>query len=106
MESGKEGSSGSELKEVSGGWYLEPGVSITFSTKQPAGGYLVNEIFASKKEENHDAPTGFFAWKTAQPMVLSNKGIKATRMIKAGVEFMTLKCDLKVDKTSRKICRR
>ena len=106
MESGEESFSSPEHNEISGGWYLEPGVRIAFSTRQPAGGYLVNEIFASKKEENQDVPAGFFAWKAAGPMVLSNKGMKETRTIKAGVEFMTLKCELEVDKTSRKICHR
>lgn len=101
MESGQEGSSHSEHKEISGGWYLEPNIHVIFSTRQPAGGYLVNEIFALA--EGKQEVTGLVKWKSGQPMILKNKGIKEIRKIKAGVEFLTLKCDLNCDPVNKKI---
>jgi hypothetical protein len=105
MESNQDGSPSSENKEITGGWYLEPDVHIVFpKTKQPAGGLLVNGIFA-RVEDKQDL-AGYLAWRSGSLSIeLKNKGVKETRTLKDrdGVKFWTLKTNLRYDKVNRRI---
>jgi hypothetical protein len=105
MESNPEGNSSSENKEIAGVWYLESDVHVAFpKTRFPAGGLLVNGIFAKVEEEQDLA--GYLAWRSGSPSIeLKNKGVKETRTLKDrhGVKFWTLKSDLRYYKPEKRI---
>ena len=101
MEAEQQVTPSPEYKEISGCCYLAPEVRITFLTKQPAGGRLVNEIQAVRQRDLDR--TGYTAWISYQQMELRNEGVKETRKIGPGKSFVTVNAFIKYDKANKRI---